>query len=81
MDGAGVVLSLESRSSDALAAACLQLKGLLPTGALISEHQDSTAINTPTARAAAAPASVPEAAAAAAAAAAGGAAGGNGRPA
>ncbi|KAI7844692.1 hypothetical protein COHA_001780 [Chlorella ohadii] len=48
MDDAGIVLSLESRSSEALAAACERLKGLLPSGALLSEHRDSSAINTPT---------------------------------
>ncbi len=48
VDDAGIVLSLESRSSEALAAACERLKGLLPSGALLSEHRDSSAINTPT---------------------------------
>lgn len=48
VDDAGIVLSLESRCSDALAAACDQLTGLLPQGALISLHRDSSAINTPT---------------------------------
>ncbi|PRW59554.1 FAD synthase [Chlorella sorokiniana] len=47
VDDAGIVLSLESRSSEALAAACERLKGLLPLGTLLSEHRDSSAINTP----------------------------------
>lgn len=47
VDDAGIVLSLESRSSEALAAACERLKGLLPAGALLSEHRDSSAINSP----------------------------------
>lgn len=55
VDGAGIVLSLESRSCDALAAACDALKALLPAGALISEHRDCTAINTPAAVSPAAP--------------------------
>ncbi|KAL4424331.1 hypothetical protein ABPG75_001632 [Micractinium tetrahymenae] len=49
VDGAGIVLSLESRACEALAAACERLKELLPDGAVISEHQDCTAINTPVA--------------------------------
>lgn len=49
VDDAGIVLSLESRSSEALAAACERLKSLLPMGVLLSEHRDSSAINTPTA--------------------------------
>lgn len=47
VDDAGIVLSLESRSSEALAAACERLKGLLPARALLSEHRDSSAINSP----------------------------------
>ena len=38
-DGAGLVLSLESRSSAALEAACDQLKQRLPADALLSEHR------------------------------------------
>lgn len=49
VDGAGIVLSIESRSSEALAAACDRLKELLPGEAVISEHRDCTAINTPVA--------------------------------
>ena len=49
VDDAGIVLSLESRCSNALADACERLKSLLPLGALISEHRDSSAINTPSA--------------------------------
>jgi len=45
VDGAGIVLALESRSCEALAAACERLKQLLPAGAVISEQRDCTAIN------------------------------------
>lgn len=48
-DGAGIVLSLESRSNEVLAAACERLKELLPEESVISEHQDCAAINTPVA--------------------------------
>jgi hypothetical protein len=48
-DDAGIVLSLESHSSEALAAACKRLKAELPEGAVLSEHIDSSAINTPAA--------------------------------
>ncbi|KAI3436315.1 hypothetical protein D9Q98_002368 [Chlorella vulgaris] len=54
VDGAGIVLSLESRCSEALAAACEQLKQQLPAGSVISESRDSSAINTPVASPAAA---------------------------
>lgn len=46
-DGAGIVLSLESRSEEALNDACERLKAALPQGALLSEHRDCAAINTP----------------------------------
>lgn len=49
VDDAGIVLSLESRSPEALAQACEQLKSLLPEAALISEHRDSSTINAPAA--------------------------------
>lgn len=49
VDGAGIVLSLESRSCEVLAEACKCLKELLPEGSIISEHQDCAAINTPVA--------------------------------
>lgn len=64
VDDAGIVLSLESRCSDALAGACERLKSLLPGGALISEHRDSSAINTPSASPAVGPSDGAEAAAA-----------------
>jgi hypothetical protein len=54
VDCAGIVLSLESRCSEALAAACEQLKQQLPAGSVISESRDSSAINTPVASPAAA---------------------------
>ncbi|PSC67404.1 FAD synthase [Micractinium conductrix] len=47
VDGAGIVLCLESRSCDALDRACQRLKGMLPQGAVISEHLDAGAINSP----------------------------------
>ncbi len=40
IDGAGVVLSLESKEEGRLRAACEMLKGLLPEGDQITEHRD-----------------------------------------
>lgn len=48
-DDAGIVLSLESRDGDALAAAAAALRAELPPGSVLSESRDSSAINTPAA--------------------------------
>lgn len=47
VDGAELVLSLESKDCEALDAAVAQLRALLPAGALVSEHRDTGAVNCP----------------------------------